>query len=273
MRAPLAFVVAALVLSGCTVEEAPAQTNAIAPGTLVGVVTDVALVPLAGVNVSVDGVNQSALTDAAGSFSFTLLPGEYLVFAAHAEHKTGAFRTNVLSDQTSTLAFQLEAIPRIVPRVDVAEAEGYLACAALVIQGGERRDVPCGGQDPNERSSVEFGITTTEGLEGVVVELAWGARTGAATTMRLEVALQAGESVVELGGAEGTSPIRLPISGRFFSIGTLVARASPAGSFTDDEAGADAGVALQQPFTVYASSFFHAEPPAGYTAIKASGGE
>lgn len=269
MRAWILLVVAALALSGCTKEDLPTQTNAIVPGALAGVVTDVGLTPLVGANVSVEGTNLSALTDAAGAFSFSLLPGEYVVLATHADHKTGALRASVLSDQTSTLAFQLEAIPRITPRVEVAEAEGYLACTALLVASGEQHPLACGDNDPNERPAVEFGIGSTDGLEAVVVELVWEAKSDAARWLRVELEL-AGDEPVALGGSEGASPLKVSVPGRLLAPGTLVVRASPAGSFTDDESGADLGVVLQQSFTAYVSSFYWAAPASGYTALQSS---
>ena len=263
----LILVAAALVLSGCAKEDAPTQTNAIVPGTLSGVVTDVGLTPIANANVTVEGMNASALTDAAGSFSFSLLPGEYVVLATAPDHKTGALRASVLSDQASTLAFQLEGIPRIVPRVEVAEAEGYLACTALVTASGEQHALPCGENDPNERPAVEFMVASTEGLDAVVVEIVWEARTDAARWLRVDAEM-AGEEPIALGGVAGVSPLKLTIPGRLLAQGTLVVRAAPEGSFTDEEAGTDLAMVVQQSFTAYASSFFYAPPAAGYSAIE-----
>ena len=266
-RAVAPALVALLVaLSGCTGEGAPAQTNAIVPGVLAGVVTDAALVAIADANVSVEGTDLTARTDASGAFRIELLPGEYVVLASHADHKTGALRASVLSAQEATLAFQLDAIPRIVPRVDVAEANGYLACGALVATSGERRALACGERDPNERAAVELPLGPLDGLHAVVVELAWTARTDAARVLRLELELRQGADVVALGATEGASPVTVSVPARLLGPGILVARAAPTGSFADEEAGADAGLVLQQPFTVYASSFYHDDPPAGYTA-------
>lgn len=257
----------ALLLAGCTKDEGPVQTNVIEPGTLSGTVTDVAMVPLAGVNVTVDGTNESAVTDAAGAFSFTLLPGEYVVLAQHGDHRPGALRASVLSAQASTLAFTLEPIPRITPRVDVAEAAGYLGCGVLVLRAGETTRVPCGEEDPNDQPSVEFPITSRDGLETIVVEVAWEPGTDAAGSLRIDAAIGAGDDLVQLGGVEGASPLTLSIPGRLVQGDTLVVTASPAGSFLDEEAGADVGLVFQQDFTAYASLFYYEAAPGGYTAL------
>lgn len=258
------------MLAGCTSEEAPTQTNAIVPGTLSGVVADVALTPIAHANVTIEGTNLSALTDAAGAFAFELLPGEYVVLATAPEHRIGALRASVVSAQAATLAFQLERIPSIVPRVDVAEAAGYVACDALVETSGERRALPCGEQDPNAQPSVEFSLLSTDGLEGALVEVVWAARTDAARVLRVDVELRQGDGVVALGGAEGASPLTISLPSRVLQPGTLAVSASPTGSFADEEAGADVGLALQQAFTAYASFFYHAPPEPGYSAAQAS---
>lgn len=260
----------AILLAGCTKDDGPVQTNVIEPGTLSGTVTDVAMVPLAGVNVTVDGTNESAITDAAGAFAFTLLPGEYVVLAQHGDHRPGALRASVLSAQASALAFTLEPIPRITPRVDVAEAAGYLGCGVLVLRAGETTRVPCGDEDPNDQPAVEFPITSREGLETVVVEVAWEPGTDAASALRIDAAIRAGDDLVQLGGVEGQSPLSLSIPGRLVQGDTLVVTAGPAGSFLDEEAGADVGLVFQQDFAAYASLFYYEAAPGGYSAL--SGG-
>lgn len=263
----IAMLLTGILLAGCTKDEGPVQTSAIEPGYLTGTVTDIAMVPLAGVNVTVEGTNESALTDAAGAFTFTLLPGEYVVLAAHGDHKTGALRASVLSAQPSTLAFTLDPIPRITPRVEVAEAAGYLGCGAYVLRSGERTLVPCGENDPNEQPDVEFPLMTREGLETIVVEVAWEAGTDAARSLRIDAAIRNGDELVALGAVEGRSPLSLPIPGRLVEGDSIVVTASPAGSFLDEEAGADAGFVLQQDFTAYASLFYYEAAPGGYSAL------
>ena len=267
MRLALVLLVLAALAAGCTKDEGPVATNAIEPGYLTGTVTDAALVPLAGANVTVDGTNETALTDAAGAFAFTLLPGEYVVLASHVDFKPGALRASVLSAQPSTLAFQLAPIPRITPRVEVAEAQGYLACSALVLRGEERTAVACGAQDPNEAPTVEFGVASHDGLETVVLEVVWDAGTDAARSLRVDAVALVGEDEVALGTAEGASPLVLPLAGRLVQGEAIRLTLSPAGSFLDEEAGNDVGVALQQEFTAYASLFYHQAAPGGYSAL------
>lgn len=266
MRAALLLALA-LLAAGCTKEEPAVQQAAIAPGTLSGTVTDAALLPLAGAQVVVDGANLSATTDAAGSFSFELLPGEYVVLASHADFRDGALRASVMSAQTSTLAFQLTPIPRVVPYHEVQEAQGYIACAALVGQGEQRSTTDCGNNDPNDHPGVAFTMGTTDGLEAVVLELAWDARTDAAKSLRMDVTGRAGEETIALGSAEGTSPFSMQIPGRLLSGDTLTVTVSPGSGLTDEEAGLDAALVVQQPFGAYATLFYHEGAPGGYSAL------
>lgn len=270
LRGYLFALVIALVVSGCTKAEPAATDSAIPPGTISGTVSDIALLPLAGATVTVDGANVTATTDATGAFSFTLLPGEYVVLASHPEFRNGALRASVLSGQTSTLAFTLDGIPKLVPYLDVQEGQGYVACTALVVQGQERRMSPCGQNDPNDHPTVNFDLQGTQGLEGIVIELVWEPRTSAAGTLHADVFGRDGEDLISLGASEGVSPLRIKIPGRIVSTSSLQVTVSPAGGMTDEEAGIDAGAVVQQSFTVFASMFYHAAPPGDYSALQSS---
>ncbi|HUR68541.1 MAG TPA: carboxypeptidase-like regulatory domain-containing protein [Candidatus Thermoplasmatota archaeon] len=272
-RPPLALaLVFVLVLAGCAKPDGAVEEHAIAPGTLAGTVTDLALTPIAGANVTVEGTNASALTDAAGSFTLELLPGEYVVLAMASDHQNGAMRASILSAQTSSLSFQLAPIVHIVPYNEVQEGEGYLACTILLVQGESRNTTECGESDPNDRPSVDFPLASANGLDSVVVELAWEPRTQAASSLHVDVWASAGEERIPVGTSEGASPLRVVIPARLVGRGdALVVTASPAGGFTDEEAGVDFGAIVQQPFTAYATAFYHAPPPGGYSAIASSG--
>lgn len=269
MRAALVLVVAAVLAAGCTKDEGPVATNAIEPGFLSGTVTDVALVPLAGVNVTVDGTNESALTDAAGAFRFVLEPGEHVLVATLEGYVNAAARANVVAAQDVSLNLTLSPVPKETPRVESQEGKGLIACA-LFVEG--QPESACPSQDANAKPSVDFEVADASGLVGVVLELDW--EPGAKTSERLALAvdLVAGESVTPLARTEGAAPVSVTLparvlDGKVVSGTTLRVTASPAGSLTDDEAGVDAGAALQQAFTAYASFFYHEAPPAGFSVI------
>lgn len=254
-------------LAGCAKDDEPVAAQEVVPGHIVGTVTDVALLPLVGAAVRVEGTNLSAATDAAGGFGFELPPGEYLVLVELAEHKPAAQRASVASSSIASLAFALEAIPRIVPRVDVAEGAGFVACAVMVSNAGAQTDVPCGESDPNARTALEFGLSRTVGFEGVVVELVWEPAT-AGDALALVVSKPGGEPV-ELARAEGSGRVSVTLPPRLVEgMDALRIDVGSAGGLTDDEATFDAGFALQQDFLVYVSQFYNQAPPAGYTAVQ-----
>lgn len=273
MRAlPLLLVLAALA-AGCAKPDEPVAANAVLPGLVVGTVSDAALTPLAGANVSVEGANQSMLADGSGAFRFTLPPGEHVLLASLAGYKVAALRANVVSDQTATLAFTLEPLPKDAPYRVAQEAKGLVGCRVLVERAGERTLVPCGAQDPNERTRADFAVDTVEELGGAVVELAWEPASQASGTMELVVSRAAGGKLVPIAASRGSGHVALPIPARLLGDlqpgDALVAEVTPAGSLTDDEAGADASVIAQQPFTLYVTLFYREEPPGGYSAMDA----
>lgn len=263
----LAAVLLTASLAGCAKDEEPVAVQEVVPGRIAGTVTDVALLPLAGAQVSVEGTNLTATTDAAGGFGFELPPGDYVVLASLAEHKPGALRASVVSAGIASLAFSLEPIPRIVPRVDVAEGSGFVACAMMLDNAGTRTDVACGENDPNARTSLEFGLSRTVGFEGVVVELVWEPAT-AGDALSLVVS-KAGEEPVELARAEGSGRVAITLPPRLVEgVDALRVDVGSAGGLTDDEATVDAGLALQQGFSIYVSQFYNQQPAAGYTALQ-----
>ena len=84
-----------------------------------------------------------------------------------------------------------------------------------------------------------------------------------------------GAADVELGEDEGGGHVTLVAGADLIlrdlgnaTSGELVTHVTPAGSLTDEEAALDAGVALQQPFALYASFFYNAPPTPGYTVVK-----
>lgn len=275
-RSGAALLIAAILLSGCTKPDEPVVASEVLPGVVMGTVTDVALVPLAGVNVTVEGANQSALTDATGAFRFELPPGEHVLLAALAGYKVGAQRASVASAQTAALAFVLEQLPKEEPYSVPQEANGLLGCRALLVASGEATDVPCGANDPNERARLEFPVDTVEELGGAVVEAVWEPSSSAGATLQLTVSRASGSELVPLGVAEGEERIAIALPARLLADlqagESLVAELAAAGSLTDEEAGVDGAIVVQQPFTVYVTLFYRSEPPAGYSAVEGASG-
>lgn len=259
-----------LLLAGCAKPDEPLTQESVPTGILSGVVTDVALSPLAGVNVTVADGNQSALTDAAGAFRFVLEPGEHLLVARLDGYENAAVRASVVPAQAIGVNVTLTPVPRETPRIESQEGKGLIGCA-LFVPG--QPETACPSQDANAKPTVDFVVGDTNGLEGIVLELDWTPGSKTSETLALRVDLLDGETVHALAATEGTAPlsVTLParvLDGKIASGHTLRLAAAPAGSLTDDEAGLDAGAALQQAFTAYASFFYHEAPPAGFSVIE-----
>ena len=273
---PRALLVAALVLAaslaGCARDEGGVELQEAAMGRIEGVVTDASLAPLAGARVRVDGLPQEALADAAGAFALDVPAGEHLVLASAEGHRGQAQRASPQPGQAARLEFVLPPLPREAPHVEQTEAHGLLSCRALVEQGAQRSSLSCGGQDPNERAAHAFPVSSLEGLEGVVVELAWEPATDAASVLELRVLADAGGEPALLAAATGERHVKVVLPSAALAQGLppgagLLVEVEPAGSLTDEEAGVDAALVVQQPFAVYVSLFYRAPPPGGYTVL------
>lgn len=269
-RTGVAVLLVAAALAGCFGDGPELAASSVALGRIQGTVTDVGLRPLEGAQVRLDGTERSTTTDATGAFSFDVPEGEYLALATAPGHRGSAQRAHALASAPASLAFALAPLPTERPSVEVTEGKGLLACRALVEQGPERHEAACASNDPNERPALAFPVGP-EGLEGVVVELSWEPTSASARRLRLTVST-GGDDPVALAVTEGAGHATVTLPARileplFAAGGELIVTASPAGSFTDEEATADVGLALQQPFVVYFSAFRHMAPPAGYTVL------
>lgn len=275
MRTPaIALMLVAAALAGCAGDEGAVSLESLSLGTIAGTVTDIGLTPLAGATVRIDGQNDTATTDAAGSFTLRVPPGEYLVLASYAGHRGGALRAAPGAGETARLAFTLAALPREAPEIVVAEQHGLISCGATLIAAEQEQAVACGGSDPNQRTLVAFPVQQTAGLSGLVVEVVWEANTQASGWLHVLVTTGEGETqsfIAETTGGEGHIVISVPgrvLEGVLVAGDTLSVEVAPTGSLTDDEAGLDGGVVFQQAFTVYTSLFYHQTQPTGYTVLK-----
>lgn len=264
----------ALALGGCAKKGEDLQPDTIQTGVLSGVVTDAALTPLAGVNVTVtDAQNATMLTDGAGAFRFVLPPGEHVVVARLDGYNNGAGRADVLAAGVIALNLTLTPIPKVTPRVESLEGNGLIACALAVRNGGDVADQPCPSQDANARPEVSFDVMDTTGLAGAVIELAWTSGSKASDTLSMNLSIVNGDEVLAMGHAEGKSPLGLTVPGRLFE-GKLAPGSqlrvgvAPTGSFADEESAIDLGAAVNQEFTAYLSLFYYAPPSAGFSVIQ-----
>lgn len=274
-RAAVLALLVAPLLAGCASDEPAVSLETLSLGIIAGTVTDAALTPLEGAVVRIDGANESATTDASGAFALRVPPGEYLVLASYDAHRGGALRAAPGPGETARLAFTLAALPTERPEVVVAEQHGLISCGATVGLADQETDAACGGSDPNQRTSLRFGIDATHGLSGAVIEVAWEPSTEAAGRLRVLVSTGEGEAATLLAASEGDGHVLISLPARVLEGAlapgaTLDIQVAPTGSLTDEEAGIDAGAAFQQPFAAYLSMFYHQAQPTGYSVLQAS---
>ena len=266
----------ALLLAGCAKPQSVQSASLVANATISGVVTEASLEPIAGATVRVDATNVSAKTDATGAFRLTVPPGEWIVLASAPAHMGGALRAHADPGSSVKLAFQLPGVPTVAPHVSVVETHGLISCAGGVKNANQTTTYSCGTSDPNERTELKVPIPNTDALAGAVLELVWTPTSSASKNLGLQVAVRgAGPDDVELAEDEGGGHITIVAGADVIladlgtaTSGDLVAHVAPAGSMTDEEAALDAGLAVQQPFTLYASFFYNAPPTPGYTVVK-----
>lgn len=259
---------AVLLLAGCTTPE-NAQTASVQLGVIQGTVTDPGLSPVRGASVVLDGANKTAITDESGAFKFEVQPNEYLVLATSPGYRGEALRARPEGGASVKLAFVLTPLPSQSPTIDVSEAHGLLSCALALKQSTGESSYACGGQDPNERKTLAFPVPSMAGLESVVIELVWDPTSKGANMLWLTLYTGDGEGARVLAKGEGSERVSLLMPRRVIEDAALMgqdlrALVEPAGSLTDEEAALDAGFTFQQPFTVYASLFYHAAAPSGY---------
>lgn len=278
MRLPAAALVLLLpaLLAGCTADEPALEPLEAQTALLSGTVTTLALEPLVGVRVVASDTPFSATTDATGRFEMRLPLGDYILLTKAPGYVDQAQRAR-LDGTDVALAFQLRAVPTQQPAVRTYEGKGLLACGG-VVKNGDGHDeasahrMDCGASDPNQRPAVEFELGAEPGLMGLVLELSWTPTTEAGKRLVLRATQVNGGTEELLGEVEGEGHARVVVAPsvaalRFGGGGTLRLEAVPTGSFLDEDSALDAGLALQQPFTVYATEFVHAPPPPDFSVL------
>lgn len=278
MRATLALVALVLpaLLAGCAADEPEVQPLEVQTALLSGTVTTLALEPLGGIRVYVPNSPHEALTDSTGRFELRLPLGEYILLTDAPGYVNTAQRAR-LDGPDVQLAFQLRAVPTQAPSVRTFEAEGLVACGALVQNGdghddGSARRVDCGASDTNQRPYVDFVLDAEPGTSGIVIELTWKPTTDAGKRLLLRATQVNGGTEETVGEVEGDGYARVVVAPsvaalRLAAGGTLRVHAVPAGSFLDENSALDAGVVVEQPFTVYVTAFAHAPPAPDFSVL------
>lgn len=286
MRRAAALAVLSLLgspaLAGCLAgDEEATVASAGAWNVIRGQVVDPASTPLAGATVALATRNVTVVADEEGRFRFNRVPdGEFLLVAALDGYRSVVNRVTVSAGADREITLALEPLPTAEPYKETVEKRGFVSCGAAVRTGdhGDSANyaLTCGEQDPNDQRELLFEVTVGEGVAGIVLELAWEARNPGSRVFdfHAEQILGDAEAPRPLGGTEGTgyASILIPQSVAreyFLGGGTIRTRTEPTGSFLDEESPSDAALVAQQDFTVYATVFYHAPPPPGWSILDA----
>ncbi len=134
----------AVALSGCVGDQAGDPADAASgpgdvagddTGTIVGVVVDDSLTPVAGVQVALlDEEGVSAVTDDVGNFKFTgLAPGSYSLAVQKLGFDSAVKKVSVQAGQTADVQFTLQQV-RVLTEAytELLIGDGYFACGAYI---------------------------------------------------------------------------------------------------------------------------------------------
>ncbi len=285
MRTWVVLLIVGAALAGCAEDGGPKDTGDVTgldseleatedTGIIRGVVVDPAIVPIAGVTITIQGSGASTQTNEAGEFGFDgLSPGTYFLTAT----KLGYFDV-----QQSTDVVAGEARPPIVrvlmerdagfnPYSSTQQYTGFYQCgtSAVVVCGAPGillgifgMEDPVGGDTSNPYLYFE------EGVDFIQAEMVWESSQALSPELYFEMeALDSNcdkeSSRTFLANAQGESPIRAranetvldeggiggPNCGIYFSV------------FSGGAQGTPAGASFQQGFDWFITEFHGYTPP------------
>lgn len=275
MKSPvLVGVLLAALLAGCTddpSEAEPALPADASTGTLRGVVLDTTITPVEGANVTLEGYDLVATTNADGAFAFEgLAGGTYRLVAEHPGFN-GA-QTTAQVDPTAAKADIVRIVMQpkqtVVPFVQPYEWRGFIQCAYIAIYSAN----DC---VPPDAGFLTSDTTTVYELEAqptwVQSEMSWENSQLLGDALQLQYAVP--DTNFDYLRAEGPSPVLVVADAATIDLNGLGAgldlylRVFPSHlDGTEPPAGDLFGVGLQfdQDFTVVTHVFYHVQPPTGW---------
>lgn len=305
-RTPSPWIVAlALVLSGCVSAESSEKKEESGPGpappaaptgdtgSVQGTVTDDSFQPIASAQLLLQEAEMTAVTDAAGAFTFNgVAPGSYSLFAAALGYESLSKRIEVRAAEITSATFKLAPLPVKEPYYETWGDRGYFECSwSIWVARG-----PCffpGPQPSFPNNRRQFDYVVAEGAMTVVVEMTWK-RTSVATGEAMSIFLSYTKRTTqhwyclgdapnpvylrwdrgELDAKQGTcntgnqqlpssEPQAIPIEGQ-----NLTARANVGRSpVLLPTVGLGFGVALQQTFEIFFSNFYWEPAPEKFSGL------
>lgn len=261
-----------VALAGCTQGTGPKEIIPAGP-TIEGWVTTPAQVPIEGATVAVAGQNLSTVTDREGHYSLVAPPGMSLVITATAQGYLPASRaTGESSGARHTLNFTLQNVPTSAPYSIVEKQEGFIQCAitAVVL---EDQGSPHSHQGANCSTAVNdtrniWHNAIPNNASGLVMELQWKPNSELAQGLVMKIVVDGSDDI--LGFVEGRSIVRVHVSQDKLQENLNAGHSrytvtiTPGAGTGEHEHGA-IGVFIEQPFTIYATTFFNGPVDPAYS--------
>lgn len=282
MRLSVLVLTLTLLLAGCA-GKAKVDPNATEPtgdvlppgvtNLLEGTVKSVDLEPMEGVQVRLDGTNQSRTTDASGTYRFqSLEPKDYIVVASKEGFRPKTQRAVIEDDRIFQLDFILDPVPTASPYHETQQYTGLIACQAHYQTAEDNAQRPNCGEGVDNNNAQRRIFSVQPGIAQVVLELVWTPRSSLATELTMTVQTL-GDNGVVFAYDQGTSVLKVVVSEaivrKYFGAGGEIQTIVESGpSITGDEAAADVGLAFQQDYTIYLTAFYHEVGPPSFTAIE-----
>lgn len=220
------------------------------PGHIAGTVVDANATPIAGASVLLVGLNLTRTTDADGSFAFVdLEQGDYNLTAVADGFQESSSSATVLPGIFVRPSIVLAAVPAPEPYFEVMKFEGYADVGALFIGFG------------NCYCWFEFPVA--EGVQDLVLEAVLDDSNDPFSSDWLSWQLSTYDEVSEdsnyFGGQEA-SPLFVSLPSE--ELGPVT------DAYVEIMPNGDLLPSFARTFTAYASVFYHAPAPEGYTALE-----
>jgi hypothetical protein len=275
------LVVASLLLAGCAGSDGGAEGKDAGDGSeeevtnaIEGTVQGDDLLPLEMAKVEILSLNVSVMTNSEGNYRFTnLAPRDYLVVASKDGYRTLTQRAIVKDQSVHQLDFKLDAKPLIEPFKETVDHAGRIACKIVYgtdPEAMEHHDCGQAADDINNDPDHEFQIGPNAAQ--ILVEAFWEPTSDGSKHLTLTVeSVGFGHQDLVFSSISGPSGIRVTIPQtiveKYYPEGGALRTTMAAGaSITGDEAGADAGAAIQQDFVLYVTTFYVEPGSPGFTA-------
>jgi len=283
----LAILVATVLVAGCaggedqdTPEPEPSSTVSAGDGNetttpdqgaIEGVVKDDELQPISGVTVAIRELSVKAESDESGAFAFTDVPvGDYVVDAAKLGFAAAAEKVSVVAGETAKLEFGLVTIVLIDSYNQTTIHTGRITCGAIAVPYcGATQDV--GAPSPSN-DQYAFSWPYAEPLPAYeIFEMVW-TPTVPGSAEKLAMLYLTSPPLEDLDlisshtifSVETTSPARGEAKQSQLQ---AAHEAYPSSDFALGVYPAFDGYVLDQPFTIYKTTFYGEEPPEGWTYL------